>query len=291
MTSRKGSVSLTTSDIELVDPRVARGGYRSVLFDFDGTLSLIRQGWREIMVPMMVETLAECNSGESEAELTSVVADFVDRLTGKQTIYQMIQLAEEARKREGAPLDPVACKHRYNERLNRHISDRIQRLRSGAVPAEDLMVPKSLDLLRNLQRRGLTLYLASGTDEIYVKEEAALLGLTPFFENRICGARDQYQDFSKERVIRDLIATEGIRGRELLGFGDGYVEIENVKSAGGTAVGVASDEARRRGVNAWKRERLIQAGADLIVPDFRSQENLVDYLLDPRDPSAGTLAG
>lgn len=291
MTSRKGSVSLTTSDIELVDPRVARGGYRSVLFDFDGTLSLIRQGWREIMVPMMVETLAECNSGESEAELTSVVADFVDRLTGKQTIYQMIQLAEEARKREGAPLDPVACKHRYNERLNRHISDRIQRLRSGAVPAEDLMVPKSLDLLRNLQRRGLTLYLASGTDEIYVKEEAALLGLTPFFENRIYGARDQYQDFSKERVIRDLIATEGIRGRELLGFGDGYVEIENVKSAGGTAVGVASDEARRRGVNAWKRERLIQAGADLIVPDFRSQENLVDYLLDPRDPSAGTLAG
>lgn len=291
MTSRKGSVSLTTSDIELVDPRVARGGYRSVLFDFDGTLSLIRQGWREIMVPMMVETLAECNSGESEAELTSVVADFVDRLTGKQTIYQMIQLAEEARKREGAPLDPVACKHRYNERLNRHISDRIQRLRSGAVPAEDLMVPKSLDLLRNLQRRGLTLYLASGTDEIYVKEEAALLGLTPFFENRICGARDQYQDFSKERVIRDLIATEGIRGRELLGFGDGYVEIENVKSAGGTAVGVASDEARRRGVNAWKRERLIQAGADLIVPDFRSQENLVDYLLDPQDPSAGTLAG
>ena len=291
MNPGKPNVSLKKAGIEQVGSGVTRGGYRSVLFDFDGTLSLIRQGWREIMVPMMVETLGECNSGESEAELTSVVADFVDRLTGKQTIYQMIRLAEEARKRGGAPPDPVACKHRYHERLNRHISGRIQRLRSGAVAAEDLMVPKSLDLLRNLKRRGLTLYLASGTDEIYVKEEAALLGLTPFFESRIYGARDQYQDFSKERVIRDLIATEGIRGRELLGFGDGYVEIENVKSAGGTAVGVASDEARRRGVNAWKRERLIQAGADLIVPDFRSQENLVDYLLDSQDPSAGTLAG
>ena len=28
-----------------------------VLFDFDGTLSLIRQGWPEVMVPMFVEML------------------------------------------------------------------------------------------------------------------------------------------------------------------------------------------------------------------------------------------
>jgi len=29
-----------------------------VLFDFDGTLSLIRSGWVDVMVPMMVEILA-----------------------------------------------------------------------------------------------------------------------------------------------------------------------------------------------------------------------------------------
>ena len=274
------SDSLRVAEIERVNHGIVRGRFRTVLFDFDGTLSLIRQGWREIMVPMMVETLGECNTGETEARLSQIVVDFVDRLTGKQTIYQMIQLSEEVRKRGGAPPDPVANKHRYHERLNGHIKGRIHGLRSNVVAAEDLMVPKSLDLLRNLQRRGLTLYLASGTDEVYVKEEAALLGLTPFFEDRVYGAQDQYQDFSKERVIRDLIVSQGIAGEELLGFGDGYVEIENVKSAGGTAVGVASDEARRRGVNAWKRERLIQAGADLIIPDFRSQELLVDYLLD-----------
>jgi len=267
------------AEIEQVNPRVARGSYRSVLFDFDGTLSLIREGWREIMVPMMVETLGECRTGETEAQLSRVVTDFVDRLTGRQTIYQMIQLAEEVRIRGGPPPDPVAYKHRYHERLNRHIRERIQGLRSAAVQAEDLMVPGSLDLLRNLERQGLTLYLASGTDEVYVREEADLLGLTPFFEDRVYGALDRYQDFSKERVIRDLIASQEIEGKELLGFGDGYVEVENVKSAGGTAVGVASDEARRQGVNAGKRERLIQAGADLIVPDFRSQELLVDYLL------------
>ena len=268
------------ADIECVNHAIARGRFSSVLFDFDGTLSLIREGWREIMVPMMVETLGECRTGETEARLSRIVADFVDRLTGKQTIYQMIQLAEEVRKRGGAPPDPVAYKYRYHERLNRHIRDRIQGLRSGVVETDDLMVPGSLDLLRNLERRGLTLYLASGTDEVYVREEADLLGLTPFFEDRVYGALDRYQDFSKERVIRDLIASQGIEGEELLGFGDGYVEIENVKAAGGTAVGVASDEARRRGVNAWKRDRLIHAGADLIVPDFRCQEVLVDYLLD-----------
>ena len=271
---------LRMADIECVNPGIARGRFSSALFDFDGTLSLIREGWREIMIPMMVETLDECRTGETEAQLSRVVADFVDRLTGKQTIYQMIQLAEEVRNRGGTPPDPVAYKHRYHERLNRHIRDRIQGLRSGVVETEDLMVPKSLDLLRNLERRGLTLYLASGTDEVYVKEEADLLGLTPFFEDRVYGALDRYQDFSKERVIRALIASRGIEGEELLGFGDGYVEIENVKSAGGTAVGVASDEARRQGVNAWKRDRLIQAGADLIVPDFRSQEVLVEFLLD-----------
>lgn len=273
--------ALRTADIERVNDGIVRGRFRSALFDFDGTLSLIRQGWREIMVPMMVETLGGCRTGETETQLSGIVADFVDRLTGKQTIYQMIQLAEEVRVRGGKPPDPVAYKHRYHERLNRHIRDRIQGLRSGAIDAEDLMVPGSRDLLRNLERRGLTLYLASGTDEVYVKEEAGLLGLTPFFEDRVYGALDRYQDFSKERVIRDLIASQGIEGGEMLGFGDGYVEIENVKSAGGTAVGVASDEARRQGVNAWKRERLIQAGADLIVPDFRCQEMLVDFLLDP----------
>ena len=274
------SNALRMADIERVNHGVKRGRFRSALFDFDGTISLIRQGWREIMVRMMVETLGECRTGETEAQLSRIVADFVDRLTGKQTIYQMIRLAEEVRKRGGASPDPVVFKHRYHERLDRHIKGRIQGLRSGVVEAEDLMVPGSEDLLRNLERRGLTLYLASGTDEVYVREEVDLLGLTPFFEDRVYGALDRYRDFSKERVIRDLIAAQGIEGEELLGFGDGYVEIENVKSAGGTAVGVASEEALRRGVNAWKRERLIQAGADLIIPDFRRQELLVDFLLD-----------
>jgi hypothetical protein len=64
------------------------------------------------------------------------------------------------------------------------------------------------------------------------------------------------------------------RGEELVGFGDGYVEIKNVKDAGGVAVGVATDEPECRVVNQWKRERLVKVGADFIIPNFLCREPL-----------------
>ena len=65
---------------------------------------------------------------------------------------------------------------------------------------------------------------------------------------------------------------------ELVTFGDGFVEIEDTKAVGGVAVGVASDEVNRQGIDEWKRGRLIEAGADLIIPDFCDHERLVAYL-------------
>lgn len=267
-----------TTGVERISAEIPRGRVRSVLFDFDGTLSLIRQGWREIMVPMMVEILADTRSGETGQELETVVAEFVDRLTGRQTIYQMLQLCEEIRKRGGTPLDPLEYKRRYHDRLLQHIQARVSSLETGALAPADLMVPGSFDLLENLKNRGLVLYLASGTDLPYVRREAELLGVAPYFETRIFGALDRYENFSKAMVIQDIIRTHNLRGEQLLGFGDGFVEIENVKEAGGIAVGVASDEARREGVDAWKRERLLKAGADFIVPEYREQAPLVAYL-------------
>src|SRR5439155_3283585 len=112
--------------------------------------------------------------------------------------------------------------------------------------------------LEGLRRRGMTLYLASGTDLKYVRQEAELLGLTPYFGEHVYGALDDYRSFSKKMIIDKILRDNGLQGEELLGFGDGFVEIEEVKHAGGVAVAVASDEAARRGVNAWKRERLVR---------------------------------
>src|SRR5262249_24407362 len=82
-------------------------------------------------------------------------------------------------------------------------------------------------------------------------------------------------------VIDRILQEHAITGRHLLSFGDGYVEIENTKQAGGLADAVASDEAHNGSgkVDEWKRERLLGVGADADFPDFRDAIPFVDYLL------------
>lgn len=267
-----------TDEIEILRPDLPRGRFRSVIFDFDGTLSLIREGWPQVMIPMMVRELRETGTSESEAELTAAVEEFVMRLNGRQTIYQMIQLAEEVSRRGGRPLEPLAYKHRYHDLIMQRIESRLAALTAGAARPEDWTVPDSHALLGNLRRRGMTLYLASGTDLKYVQNEVELLGLTHYFGPHIYGALDDYKNFSKKMVIERILRDNNLHGDELLGFGDGFVEIEEIKRVGGVAVAVASDEENRRGVNTWKRQRLIQAGADLVIPEYRQHERLLRYL-------------
>src|SRR3954470_3104561 len=98
---------LADDPIEVLRPDLPRGRFRSALFDFDGTLSLIREGWPQVMIPMMVEELRRTGTAESDAELGRHVEEFVMRLNGRQTIYQMIQLADEVRRRDGTPREPL----------------------------------------------------------------------------------------------------------------------------------------------------------------------------------------
>ncbi len=269
---------LPNTAIEIVRPNILRGEIRHALFDFDGTLSLIREGWQEVMVPMMVDVLMETPRHESREELTTIVREFVDRLTGKQTIYQMLQLQEEVRARGGQPLEALEYKRLYYDLLWQRIAHRVEGLKAGTIPREEMLVPGSLDILEALQARGVTCYLASGTDIAYVKDEAEALGLTPYFAGGIYGALDEWEKFSKALLIQQILKEHQLSGHQLVVFGDGYVEIENAVAVGGIAVGVASDEVRRAGINAWKRNRLINAGAHLIIPDFREADALVRYL-------------
>lgn len=270
---------LPNTSVEII--REVKPGIRfqHVLFDFDGTLSLIREGWPEVMVPMMVEEILSTGTRESPQEISRHCHDFVMRLNGKQTIYQMIQLAEEIRARGGRPEEPIIYKQRYHARLMERINCRRESLRSGRARPEEYLVPGAYGMLSSIRDMELPMYLASGTDEEYVAEEAELLGLIPYFRNRIYGAIDDYRNYSKKMVIERILHENNVRGLALLGFGDGYVEIENVKAAGGVAVAVASDEAGRSGKpDAWKRDRLIGVGADLVVPDFREKDALLGYL-------------
>ncbi len=269
---------LDNTSIE-IHREIQTGNIRHVVFDFDGTISLIRDGWQNVMVPMMVEFLqTETDTTETQAQLEALVVEFVDRLTGKQTIYQMMQLSDEIEKRGGTPKEPLAYKDEYNHRLLPVVEERIAGLAAGTLTADPLRVPMSLEFLQSLHEMGISCYLASGTDVEFVKNEASLLGVSEYFDGGIFGALREYKKFSKAMVIQKIITDFALNGDELLIIGDGYVEIENAKTVGAIAVGVASVEDNMYNMNADKRERLIRAGADIIIPDFREGAQLIDYL-------------
>ena len=251
-----------------------------VLFDFDGTLSLIREGWPEVMIPMFAEMLPLLQ-GETREARWQLCREDIMRLNGKQTIYQMIQLAERIRERGGTPQEPLWYKHEYLRRLDERIRHRLDGLSRGTLRPDDLLVHGVRPMLEALQQRGLPLYLASGTDEHCVKAEAQSLDLTRYFGRHIYGAQDDYKKFSKKLVIERILRENAIRGEQLLSFGDGYVEIENTKEAGGLAVAVASDEAHNGSgqFDEWKRQRLLGVGADVVVPDFRDAQALIECIL------------
>jgi phosphoglycolate phosphatase-like HAD superfamily hydrolase len=254
--------------------------FRSALFDFDGTISLIREGWPQVMIPMMVEVLAPVARGRAADEIRALVTEDVRQSTGKQTIYQMIQLAQRVTEFGGTPLDPPQYKAEYNRRLMRHIAGRREALAAGRTPPDALLLRGARAMLEALAARGLALYAASGTDQPDVREEAGLLDIARYFGPHVYGSLEDYEASSKRKVIERLIAQNRIAGSDLVVFGDGFVEIENAKEVGGYAVGVASDEAAGGGrINPWKRQRLLDAGADLIVPDFAEHATLIEILL------------
>ncbi len=263
--------------IEILNPDLARGRIRYALFDFDGTLSLIREGWQDVMVPMMVDLLLETPEHEDEATVEAVVRDYVTRLTGKQTIYQMIQLADEIRNRGGRPLEPLAYKRMYLDRLSERIAGRIDGLKLGQIEPDSLMVPGSRAMLERVAQPGRRVLSCVGHRRALCARGGRRPRHCSLLRRHLRGER-RLRSFSKQMLIDRIIAEHELSGPEFVAFGDGFVEIEDTKRVGGIAVGVASDEARRSGIDEWKRNRLIEAGADLIVPDFREQETLLAYL-------------
>ena len=255
---------------ELIRPLKRTRPPRVAVLDFDGTLSLIRSGWVEIMVDLMVDVLQPLpGTTESDGELTAYVTDFVLNLNGRPTIYQMDFFVNEVVQRGGQPKPPEFYIRQFLDTLFVKSERRIAALKAGEVTSDDLLVYGARAMLNDLQARGVQLTLASGTAVNHVRHEAQLLGIDHYFEGRIFGPGDDPREFSKLAVMQQTLADAAAGGDELLGLGDGFVEIENIKQLGGIAVGVASDEEHRSGqVEEWKRTRLIQAGADAIVPDY-----------------------
>jgi phosphoglycolate phosphatase-like HAD superfamily hydrolase len=135
----------------------------------------------------------------------------------------------------------------------------------------------SLDFVRTLHEKGLTMYVFSGTDRDDVRNEAQKVTAAQYFAE-IWGALKTFAEYSKEQIIKDIMSKHNLHGTEVLVVGDGPVEIRHAREHGCVSIGVASDEKAGKGWNEEKRERLIRAGADIMIPDFGEYEVLAGYL-------------
>ncbi len=274
------------TEIELVADLPAHPRFTHAIFDHDGTLSTLRQGWEDVMEPMMLRAVLGSAHDTVEPglyqQVRSSVREFIDRTTGVQTLVQMQGLAALVRRWGFVPRDRIQDEHAYKAIFNDELMDQVRRRRaklaSGQLVREDFHLKGALSMLRYLRDQGLTLHLASGTDVADVIDEAHALGFGEFFGDRIHGAVGDATIEAKRVVLERLVEHEGLEGGQLITFGDGPVEMRVTRKHGGIAVGVCSDERRRFGFNPLKRERLIRGGAMALIPDFSDLDSIVRVL-------------
>ena len=287
---------LEGSEIEIINEPFPAPNISHAIFDHDGTISTLREGWEKIMEPMMTKAILGTESETADEALVlrigNRVREFIERTTGIQTIAQMHGLLELIREfglvPDGQVLSAAEYKERFNKELIELVDSRFAKLDSGELSISDFTLKGVVPFLRALRQAGVQLYLASGTDVEDLKREAERLGYADVFEGRIYGSIGQVAKDAKRIVIEQILNEINGAAERVVIFGDGPVEIRESARRGALAVGVASDELRRFGLNPEKRTRLIRAGANAVVPDFSQWQKLRKLLQIPHPRAQDT---
>ncbi len=275
------------SEIEIITRWHRYPEIKHAIFDNDGTISTLREGWEQIMAPMMIRAILGDRYEDADetvfTKVKSAVDDLIDKTTGIQTLRQMVHLAGLVREfgfvAEGEILDAHGYKEIYNEDLLALVRGREEKLRRGEITIDDQTIKNAIPFIKLLYDKGIKLWLTSGTDTADVKHEAALLGHDYLFEDRIYGGTGNINAEAKKMVLDSILDSIGKEeAASIITFGDGPVEIRETHKRGGLTAGVASNELRRFGLNPGKRTRLIKAGADIIIPDFSQADILLGML-------------
>jgi rfaE bifunctional protein kinase chain/domain len=280
---------LDQSELEVISEIPPGLHIRHAIFDHDGTISTLRESWEQIMEPMMLHAILGEKFGSADGSLFHRVRaralDFIDKTTGIQTIEQMQGLVELVKEFECVPAERILVAAGYKEIFNKDlkamVNRRLDKLAAGELIVDDFTIKGAVPFLKALSGAGVKLYLASGTDDADAKEEAARLGYAGYFTGGIFGSVGDVTRDAKKVVLERIMAELGGAFEQLATFGDGPVEMRETVKHRSYAVGVASDEIRRFGMNLRKRTRLIRAGAMAVVPDFSQWQLLWKYLRLP----------
>jgi len=279
---------LPDSKIEVCERTILDIRYplKHVVFDHDGTVSTLRAGWEGVMQKFMIKTIMgnplRIEQKKILERVTERVEAYIDQSTGIQTIVQMKALADMVEEFDLIPVpdrkDEFVYKKQYLKELMKMVNKRIKKIKTGEMSRHQYMIPGVIRFLESLKKSGIRLYLASGTDQPDVLKEAGILGYAGIFGNNIFGSRNDVKTFSKKILIEKILYENKLHGNELMVVGDGPVEIRECRKKEGLAVGMATREDGKEGINMEKRRRLIRAGAHLVLPDFTKGDKLLSLI-------------
>jgi sugar/nucleoside kinase (ribokinase family)/phosphoglycolate phosphatase-like HAD superfamily hydrolase len=276
-----------SSSIEICNARLNERDsvIKHLVFDFDGTISTLRQGWNKLMREMMIDSISGNKYIDSKAlkgRIERRVDEYIEKSTGIQTVLQMEALVSIVK--EFGLVDPedildkFEYKDLYNQKLLEVVNGRIEDIIADRKRKEEFLIRDVISLLEMLKNAGITTYLVSGTDERDVKKEAKFLEVSKYFTDRTYGSVDDIKKFSKKKMIDQIIRNNQLSAGEIAVIGDGPVEIREGRKRGGITIGVASNENTGYGLNIDKRSSLIKAGADIIISDFTEAGLLLQIL-------------
>src|SRR6476646_2341865 len=97
---------------------------RAVIFDWDGTLSLLREGWAAIMTEQMSRILESTAPAMTDEARAAAVESIVIGLNGRPTIVQMETCSDLVREQGGARLSHTELLNDYQAQLFALISGR-----------------------------------------------------------------------------------------------------------------------------------------------------------------------
>jgi len=226
---------------------------------------------------MLEVLLGTAVAAAAHPALSERVADAIEGLSGRPTILQMEWLVAEVEQRGGRALPAADYKEQFADHIGERVEARVQALQLGSAQPADLLVPGAAEFLALLRQRDVQCYIGSGSDEAAVRAEAQALGIAGAFAG-IYGAWPDNLLRDKHALVAQVLAESGCSGAQLFGFGDGAIDMQAVCAAGGFAIGVAFNELAGAGPDAGKRERLLAAGAHLVVTDYTAAAPLLQAI-------------
>lgn len=243
--------------------------------DFDGTMSLIRIGWQQVMHGVMKAALYDYHPN-----LTHIDADirtYIAHSTGQPSIIQMAWVDEQVLLYGGPHRGAQHYLDQFSNAMKSQIDARVASI-TDETTADAFMIAGARQFLQALAQRDIRIALVSGTEYHHLVRESAALKIDSYFDAGIFGPGAHAPGFTKHDAIAQLVARYNVAPGALLSVGDGPVEIKAGKALGGYSLAVASDE-QGGGLDEDKRQHLLDADADAVVANFIHLDTLIQALL------------